>query len=163
MATTAQRVHVAHLIEYLHAHAPLLDYPPEDHRTGQDAHDWTLSEGQADILLEHGGRLMFDCSEMGAWILKCVGLWRWSSPGATGSHLLWLPDHYRDARIANVGAVVIFGPGSGDHEALVYQPDTHGGNPMLAGHGRAGFDIERLSVVASRHRPPVTFLSIAHL
>lgn len=163
MATAAQRQHVAATIDFLKAHASQLDYPPGDHRTGEDAYDWTLSEGQADRLLKGGGRMMFDCSEMGAWILRCAGLWHWSTPGATGSHLVWLPEHYTDPHIAQTGAVVIFGPGSGDHEALVYKPDTLHGNPTLGGHGRAGFDIERLSVVAARHRPPVTFLSISHL
>lgn len=164
MATTAQRQHVAHTIDWLLAHAAQLLYPPLDHRTGQDAYDWTLSEGQAEKLLAHpAGRLMFDCSELGAWVLRCAGLWPWSDPGYTGSTLDRLPSHYTDPKIALVGAVVIFGPGTGDHECLVYKPDPVNGNPLVAGHGRPGFDIGRLSAVAAGHRPPVRFCSIAHL
>lgn len=162
MATAAQRQHVAATIDFLKAHAAQLDYPPGDQRTSRDAISWGLSEGQADALLRGGGRMQLDCSETTTWILKAAGLWHLSQPGYTGSHLELLP-HYSDGREALVGALVVFGPGSGDHEALVYKPDAAGGNPTLAGHGRPGFDIERLSVVAARHRPPVTFLSIAHL
>lgn len=162
MATAAQRQHVAATIDFLKAHAAQLDYPPGDQRTSRDAISWALSEGQADVLLRGGGRMQLDCSEMGSWILKAAGLWHWSQPGYTGSHLAMLP-HYSDAKLALTGALVVFGPGSGEHAVVVYKPDAAHGNPVVAGHGRPGFDIERLSVVAARHRPPVTFLSIAHL
>lgn len=163
MATTAQRLHVVAALDFLHVHAAQLDYPPHDNRDSRDAHDWHLSEQQAEHVLSAGGRMQLDCSEVGAWVLKCAGLWRWSEPGWTGSHLQLLTQHYHDARVALTGALVVFGPGGGDHEAIVYRPDPTGGNPTIAGHGRPGFDVEPLSAAAARHRSPVTFLSIAHL
>lgn len=163
MATAAQRIHVGHSLELLQAHATQLDYPPKDNRDGRDSHDWHLSEQQATHVLAGGGRLQLDCSEVGSLVLRWAGLWRWSEPGWTGSHLELLTQHYTDPRIALVGALVVFGPDGGDHECVVYRPDAKGGNPMLAGHGRPGFDTERLTVVAARHRAPVRFLSIAHL
>src|SRR3954447_7886803 len=159
MATHAQRVHVGHTIEWLHQHAAQLDYPPHDNRDSRDAHDWHLTEQQAEHVLAAGGRLQLDCSEVGSWVLKCAGLWRWNDPGWTGSHLELLTQHYTDARIALVGALVVFGPGGGDHEAIVYHPDAAHGNPIIAGHGRPGFDVEPLLSAAARHRAPVRFLS----
>lgn len=163
MATAAQRAHVVHLIDSLRPHAAQLDYPPGDQRDSRDAAFWHMSEQTAEHVLTAGGRLQFDCSEFGAWVLKCAGLWHWADPGYTGSHLELLTQHYSDAKIARPGALVIFGPGTGDHECVVYKADAEHGNPLLAGHGRPGFDVERLAAVAARHRPPVRFLSIAHL
>lgn len=163
MATAAQRVHVVAALDFLHAHAAQLDYPLHDNRDNRDAHDWHLSEGQLDAVLRAGGRVQMDCSEVGSWVLKAAGLWRWSEPGWTGSHLQLLTQHYTDPRIALPGALVVFGPGGGDHEGIVHTPSIIAGNPLIAGHGRPGFDLEPLHTVAARHRPPVTFLSIAHL
>lgn len=163
MATAAQRQHVAHVLALLAAHASQLDYPPGDNRDSRDAHDWHLSEQQATHVLQNGGRMQLDCSEVGSWVLKCGGLWRWREPGWTGSHLLLLTQHYTNPKIALTGALVVFGPGTGDHECVVQSPDPLHGDPVVAGHGRPGFDVERLSVVRARHRAPVRFLSIAHL
>ena len=117
-------------------------------------------------VLKGGGYWQGDCSEFCPFVLKCAGLWRWSQPGATGTHLGLLP-HYDDARAAYAGALVIFGGGSGHHEAIVHTPDHRNGNPLLASHGRPGFDLVRLkdlaaSQAASGH-PGVRLLSIAHL
>jgi len=163
VATHAQRVHVGHTIEWLQAHAARLDYPPRDNRDDRDSWSWHLTEGQAEHVVAGGGRLQLDCSELGSWVLKCAGLWHWSTPGYTGSHLELLTSHYTDPRTADVGALVIFGPGTGDHECIVYRPDHDHGDPVLAGHGRPGFDVAHLSEIRARHRPPVRFLSIAHL
>lgn len=162
MATNAQRQHLHELVEFLRQHASQLDYPPGDQRDNRDAISWRLTEQQAEHVLNSGGRMQLDCSEMGAWLLKSVGCWHLPAPGYTGSHLALLP-HYKDPRIARTGALVVFGPGTGDHECVVYEPDPTNGDPLLAGHGRPGFDVERLSVVRARHRSPVTLLSVAHL
>lgn len=167
MATAAQRAHVHATITYLHAHAAQLDYPPGDQRTSRDSVSWHLTEQAAEHVLTGGGRLQMDCSEMGSWILKCAGLWRWSQPGYTGSHLDLLPVHYTNPTVARVGALVIFGPGTGHHEAVVYTPDPEHGNPLLASHGRPGFDLVPLHDEAAGQAragyPGVRFLSIAHL
>jgi hypothetical protein len=163
MATAAQRLHVQHVIESVRPHRSQLDYPPNDNRDSRDSTFWRLTESQALALLEHGGRLQFDCSEWCPWVLRCAGLWPWSQPGYTGSHLELLTQHYSDPKQALPGALVIFGPGAGDHESIVYEADPAGGNPLLSSHGRSGLDIIRLRDEARWHRPPVRFLSIAHL
>lgn len=163
MATTAQRAHVCAVLDLLHAHAGQLDYPLHDQRDNRDSTFWHLTEQQATHILNDGGRLQFDCSEMGAWVLRQAGLWHWSEPGWTGSHLKLLPSHYTDGKLAKPGALVVFGPGDGEHECVVRIADAVHGDPVVDGHGRAGYDRERLSVVRARHREPVRFLNISHL
>lgn len=166
MATPAQRTHLLHLMDYLYAHRAQLDYPHNDVRTSRDAATWLLTEQQAHHLLSVGGRMQMDCSQTGAWLLKSVGCWHWPSPGYTGSHLELLPV-YHDPRGAEVGALVVFGPGTGHHEAMVHTPDHDHGNPLLASHGRPGFDLVRLHDMAAEQaangHPGVRMLSIAHL
>lgn len=166
MATSAQRAHLHALIGYLHAHAGQLDYPPGDQRTSRDAVSWSLTEQQAEHVLNGGGRMQMDCSEMGSWLLKAVGCWHVPAPGYTGSHLDLLP-HYTNARQALTGALVVFGHGTGHHEAMVYEPDPTHGNPLLGSHGRPGFDLRTLADLAASQAaagyPGITFLSIAHL
>ena len=79
--------------------------------------------------------------------------------GYTGTLLGHLP-HYTNPKEAAVGALVVFGPGSGDHVSMVHTP---GADPLLQSHGRPGMDRLHLSQEKTWHRPPVTFLSIAHL
>jgi hypothetical protein len=74
---------------------------------------------------------------------------------------------YENPKAAGVGALVVFGPGGGHHEAIVHTPDPRNGNPLLASHGSPGYHLVRLrdlaaSQAASGH-PGVRFLSIAHL
>lgn len=166
MATTAQRKHVVHLLDELYRYRSHLDYPPGDIRTSRDLYWWHLTEQQAMHVLAGGGRLQADCSEFVPWVLKCAGLWHWSQPGATSSHVRLLPV-YTDAREAYAGSIVVFGPGGGHHEAIVHTPDRKGGNPLLFSHGRPGVDKVRLhdmqaSQTAEGH-PGVRLLSIAHL
>ncbi len=167
MATAAQRVHLSALIELLHAHAAQLDYPPHDIRGPLDSRTFTLTEQQAEHVLTSGGRLQADCSEMVTELLRWVGCadpnglgYRYA--GYTGTMLGHLP-HYLNAKAALVGALAVYGPGTGDHVSMVYKPDATHGDPLMASHGRSGFDLLRLDVERSWHRPPVTFLSIAAL
>lgn len=166
MATAAQRRHMRDAMDFLYAHRSQLDYPPGDQRDNRDAVSWRLTEQQAEHVLEHGGRVQWDCSEFCPWILKCAGCWHWSSPGYTGSHLQLLPV-YEKAKAAGLGALVVFGPGDGHHEAIVYRPDPKGGNPLLQSHGRPGMDRVSLRDMQARQtaagHPGVRFLSIAHL
>lgn len=159
--TSAQRDHARHLLDYFRAHAAQLDYPPHDHRNERDSYFWKLTEQGIDHVLGSGGRLMFDCSELFAKVLQLVGAWPLSYPGYTGTDLDLLP-HYTNPKAARTGAGVVFGPGTGDHIVMVHTPDAKG-NPLVAGHGRAGFDVLRLKTEASFHRAPVTLLSVAHL
>lgn len=165
MATSAQRAHVVAVLNFFHAHAAHLLYPPGDQRTWRDAQSWGWSEQTAEHVLEAGGYWQGDCSEFGSYVLKCAGLWKWSSPGYTGSHLQLLPV-YHDAGAAYPGALVVFGPGTGHHEAVVHTRDSRG-NPLLASHGRPGFDLVRLKALEASQTaagyPGVRLLSIAHL
>jgi len=164
MATAAQRAHLHALATELYRHRGQLDYPPGDVRQAEDARDWTLTEQQAMVLLEHGGRMMFDCSEFCAWLLKCAGLWPFAQPGWTGSDLAAAVfPHYTDPRQALTGALVVFGRPPGHHMAMVYTPDPKGGNPVCVSHGRPGLDLQRLKVLEARQPPGLVLLSIAHL
>jgi hypothetical protein len=166
VATHAQRLHVKSFLDLLYLHRAQLDYPPGDQRDNRDAAWWAMSEQQIAHVLAAGGRLSLDCSELGPKALRNAGAWPWSQAGYTGSHLQTLP-HYTNARGALIGALVVFGGGTGHHEAVVVGPDPKGGNPLLQSHGRPGMDRVRLkdlaaSQAASGH-PGVTLLSIAHL
>lgn len=166
MATTAQRAHLLELMNYMHAHRAQLLYPPGDQRTWRDSQSWAMNEQTLEHTLNAGGYWQGDCSEYGSYLLKLAGCWHWSSPGYTGSHLTLLPV-YHDPRGAMVGALVVFGAGTGHHEAMVKVPDPVDGNPLLSSHGRAGLDEVRLHDLAASQAasgyPGVRMLSIAHL
>jgi hypothetical protein len=167
--THEDRHRLEQLMRLLAEHHEQLDYPRDDVRGPLDAATFGLTHLQAVKRLEEGGRLMFDCSGC----ITCV--YKWTKPlrdpnglgfrheGYTGTMLAHLP-HYSDARDARVGAIVIFGPGAGEHGAMVLEPDPHHGNPLLFSHGfnRAGRPI-RLSLERTFHRPPVTFLNVSGL
>lgn len=164
MATKAQREHIAAVTAELYRYRSQIDYPPNDDRGAADTSSWGLTETQAMARLKAGGRLQFDCSEAFAWVLRCAGLWPLGYPGYTGTDLEVCKPHYTNTSTAMVGAGVVFGPGTGHHIAWVSEP---GKDPLLATHGRPGFDLERLSVLAAEQArmgyPGVTFISIAHL
>jgi len=166
VATTAQRKHVLSVLDFFHAHASHLLYPPHDVRTAFDNECWHWSEATTELQLEHGRYWQGDCSEFASYVLKCAGLWKWTTPGATSSHLQLLPV-YTNAKDALTGALVVFGPGGGHHEAVVHTPDARYGNPLLSSHGRPGFDAVKLRDLEAEQThmgyPGVRFLSIAHL
>lgn len=168
MATIAQRQHVKHLSDVFNAHKSQLLYPPGDVRTALEWHDWHLSEQQLELVLQHRGSVMLDCSDTASFWFKCAGLWPFANPGYTGTWIEWLGRYaYTNAKQALLAAPVVFGPGTGHHMGVVHDPDPKHGDPMIAGHGRPGFDIVPLSaLVAEQTRmgyPGYRFLSIAHL
>jgi hypothetical protein len=166
MATEAQRTHVLHLLDYFHAHAAHLLYPPGDEPTSYDRECWGWSEQTLEHVLGRGGYWQGDCSDWGTYVWKLAGLWRHTVPGWTGSILKLLPT-YTNAKAARVGAGVVFGGGTGHHFALVHTPDPKHGNPLLSSHGRPGFDAVHLHDLAAEQarmgHPGVRFCSIAHL
>lgn len=166
MATRAQRDHLHTLIGELWRFRGHLGYPPRDVRTSLDAASWALTEHERLSLYVNHGSTQDDCSQMCAWLWKAAGLWRWSQPGYTGSHLDLLPV-YHDPRGAMVGAGVVFGPGTGHHEAMVYTPDPKHGNPIVFSHGEPGVWIGPLSELEAEQtrngHPGVRMLSIARL
>ncbi len=163
MATKAQRAHAVEVMDFMHHHASHLAYPPGDERTNRDGVSWHLTEQHMKALLESGHIWQGDCSEFGSYVLKCAGLWHWSQPGWTGSHLELLPHHYTNGKLALAGALVIFGQGSGKHEAVVHTKDPRNGDPLCASHGRAGLDMLRVSQIAAAIGGGVRYLSISHL
>lgn len=167
MATLAQRGHLLALMDFLYAHRAHLRYPLNDVRTSADASSWLLTEQAAEHLLSAGGTMQMDCSQTDAWMLKSVGCYHWPAPGYTGTHLELFRPVYSDARGAMVGAVVVFGPGTGHHEAMVHTPDPHDGNPLLFSHGHPGADLVTLRDLQASQTaegfPGVRLCSIAHL
>lgn len=167
MATEAQRAHIKASWEWLHTYAVQLAYPPNDVRGPLDAATFRMSEQTAEHVLESGGRLTADCSELATEVCRWAGLadpnglgYRYA--GYTGTMLAHLP-HYTNGKDAMIGALVVFGPGTGHHVQQVIEADPKGGDPLTAGHGAPGLQIARVSEVARWQPPGVTYLSIAHL
>lgn len=160
---TADRTRLHELMHLLISHRQQLDYPAHDVRGPKDAATFALDRSQAVAKLTSGGRLMFDCS--GA--ITCIYKWtpplhdpnglHYSHEGYTGTMLAHLP-HYTDPRRARVGAIVIFGPGTGVHGAMVLEP---GDDPVLFSHGaeEAAGPI-KLSQLRRGLPGPVTFCEV---
>lgn len=169
MATKNQRAHLHGLMAFLLAHEPQCNYPRHDVRGPLDAATFALTEAEMRERIRIGGHLMFDCSQSTAQLLVwvgCKGAWlrETYSNGVpkvyTGTMLGHLP-HYTQPKNAMVGALVVYGPATGDHVSMVMEP---GPDPILWSHGYDGGPVLiRLSAQRAMHRPPVTFLSIAGL
>jgi hypothetical protein len=153
------------LMSLLLTHEPQVNYPLHDIRGAKDAATWRLTEAQLRTKLASGGHIMFDCSQAVTQICKWAGLddpngldYRYA--GFTGTLLAHLR-HYSDPRSAAMGAIVVYGPGTGDHASMVYEP---GANPLLWSHGFDGGPVLiRLSEQRKHHRAPVTFCNISRL
>lgn len=163
MASTLQRQHLAALMDYLHGERDRVHYPPvvngQIERTCRASSITTERELRRQVA---AGTLTLDCSQTVEVLCRVVGL-RWPRAlidGYTGTLLQGLR-HYTDPTHALIGALVVFGPGTGDHVGMVRK---RGGDPEIFGNGsEIGPTIEPLTAVAARHRKPVTFLSIAGL
>lgn len=110
--------------------------------------------------------MTMDCSEAVTCLCKWAGLQDpngrgYNGSGYTGTMLEHLP-HYHRAGNALPGALVVFGPGTGEHVAMVLEHDAT--NPLLFSHGGENGPIAiHLHDEAEGHPPPVTFLSVAAL
>lgn len=163
MATEAQRDHLHELMHFL------LQYEPQVHyaevRPMRSVH---FSEQQVETLLKNGHGITMDCSEGVTCLCKWAGL---SDPNRRGyngqgntSTLRQSLPNYTNPKKARTGAIVVFGPGYGEHAAMVLDPDPVHGDPLLWSHGGEHGPIAiRLSVERQYHHAPVTFLSIANL
>ena len=106
-----------------------------------------------------------DCSESVTLLCRLAGLddpngFDYDGTGYTGTLLHHLP-RYTDASKCGVGALVVFGPGSGHHVCMVKTP---GRDPLLFSHGsERGPIFIRLTDEKRYQPPPTTFLSIARL
>lgn len=117
---------------------------------------------------ENDAGVRADCSEFVTALCKWAGLEDpngngYNGAGYTGTMLKHLP-HYHNPAGAYTGALAVFGPGTGEHVAMVYEPDRRNGDPLLCSHGQErGPLLIRLSVERQFHSAPVTMLSIAGL
>lgn len=160
MATTPQRAHMAALMRWLIDHEPQVHYGQR--RPMKTA---AIREQQLADLFASGGSIIMDCSETVTLICRLAGLadpngQGYDGSGYTGTMLATLP-HYQDPRRAATGALVVFGPGAGDHVCMVLEP---GADPLLFSHGQERGPLTvSLSVERGYHRPPVTFLNVSGL
>ena len=153
------------LMDLLLHYEPQVNYPLHDIRGPKDAATFRLTESQLITKLHNNGHIMFDCSQAVTQICRWAGLddpnglgYRW--PGYTGTLLAHLR-HYSKPEGAAVGALVVYGPSTGEHVSMVYEP---GADPLLWSHGFDGGPVLiRLSKQRAMHRPPVTFLNISRL
>jgi hypothetical protein len=160
MATEEQRRRLRSLMAYLLDHEADIRYAQV-----RPMREVRLTWPEAQHRLQHGPGLTFDCSESVTCLCRWAGLHDpngngYNGHGYTGTLLGHLP-HYTSPASARVGALAVFGPGTGEHVAMVYAP---GSNPLMWSHGStAGPQLIRLASEARLHAPPVTFLSIAAL
>jgi hypothetical protein len=165
VTTHAQRLHLHELMALLLEHEPLINYPLHDVRGALDAASFMLSEQEMRHRLVTGKHLMCDCSQAVTMLCKWARLkdpngLRYRYAGYTGTLLETLP-HYTNPKAAKVGALVVYGPGTGEHVSMVYEP---GEDPLLWSHGFDGGPVLiRLSAQRKVHHAPVTFCSIAGL
>jgi hypothetical protein len=164
--TAADRQRLVSLARYLIEHRNQLGYPVNDVRGPLDQATWKITTALGmQRAITAGKTLTFDCSQ------AVTQLYRWaklSDPngldythsGYTGTMLAHLR-HYSDASAARDGALVVFGPGTGEHVSMVIE---RGPDPVLFSHGatHASGPI-RLSVERTFHRPPVTLLNVSGL
>jgi hypothetical protein len=167
MATTAQRDELCTIMDYLHAHAVQVHYPPISHGQIERTESVASINSFADIKVRverHGGWTV-DCSQCVIALLGAVGLHVRDRDGFTGT-LLTDPSlfHYRDPRHAYPGALAVFGPPPGHHVVMVRHRDAVHGNPVVFSQGQES-DPRYLSLLseAAGQPPPVTMLSIAGL
>lgn len=160
MATPAQRKHLLDLMNFLVEQEPRVHYAQV--RPMQTIH-WR--EQQVVNLLYHGGSITMDCSEAVTCLCKWAGLkdpngLNYNGRGFTGTLLGNLP-HYTDPAKAKIGALVVFGRGSGHHVCMVAKA---GADPVLWSHGQERGPIWIPLSDEQKYQPgPATFLSIAHL
>jgi hypothetical protein len=161
MPSTAQRSELAALMDWLHEERARIHYPRDDIRVETVHQIRSVADVKARVLRRHGWTV--DCSQMDEALLRAVGLHLPFTDGATGSFLDNLP-HYHDAREAYIGALAVFGPGSGHHMGMVRHRDVIHGNPVLFSHGQES-DPRYISLLseAAFQPAPWTMLSIAHL
>lgn len=161
MATSVQRLQLARLMDLLVREKVRVHYRQARRMQTRRIHSLHLLQ---QTLYDANGITM-DCSESVTMLCHIVGLddpngFDYDGHGFTGTLLHHLP-HYTDPRKAKVGALVVFGPGSGDHVCMVRRS---GADPTLFSHGSERGPIWiKLSDEKRFQRPPTVFLSIAKL
>lgn len=158
----SQRDNLARMANFLIGEAARIDYVQR-----RPMQLTRLSFAEVERILRSGGRITGDCSESVTALFKWAGCKdpngnNYNGSGFTGTMLAHLP-HYSDPARAHVGALCVWGGGSGEHVAMVIQ--RNGSNPIMFSHGgtigplRISLDVE-----SSFHRGvPRTFLDVGHL
>jgi hypothetical protein len=160
VSEVTQREHLKRLMLWLIKNEPLVDYAQV-----RPMQTISLSESDVAARFRQGKKITMDCSESVTVLCRWAGLRDpngrgYNGAGYTGDELDHLP-HYSDPAKAKVGALVVFGPGTGEHVCMVIES---GPDPLLFSHGQKGGPIAiRLSRERQFHSPPVTFLSIGGL
>jgi hypothetical protein len=159
----AQRMALRDTMKLLVDHEPQVNYPFKDIRGAKDAATFRLTGAQMRAALKAGKHLMMDCSQGVTCLFKWAGLedpngHSYRDAGFTGTLLHHLPRH-PDPSKARVGALVVYGPATGEHVSMVFSP---GKDPLLWSHGfDGGPQLIRLSRQRQSHHLPVTFLDIS--
>jgi hypothetical protein len=162
MVTEAQRDQLGQLMDWAFSERSRILYPHDDIRTATVGDITSIADFKAAVL---AGRAVWDCTQLTYALLGAVFHGVRNQDGYTGTQLEDFP-HYTDPRAALVGALVVVGPGTGEHGMMVRHPDKIHGDPTVISHGGPPpFNCRYipLSVEAESHEPPVTMLSIAAL
>jgi hypothetical protein len=161
LTTEVEREKMAMLMDTLVENEPEVHY--KEIRPMPTCSIHSVTELRKQLASKNG--ITMDCSESVTLICKLAGLKDpngndFNCRGFTGTLLKNLP-HYTDPRIARIGALVVFGPGDGEHVCMVRH---RGKNPTLFSHGqeRGPFYIS-LSEERKFHASPVRFLNISKL
>lgn len=160
MARADQRAHLEAAARFLIAHEGLIHYAQRRPMTTR-----YLREQETEDRFLKNRTISMDCSEAVTLLCRWAGLEdpngrNYDGAGYTGTLLAHLP-HYSDADAAETGALVVYGPGTGDHVCMVLDP---GKDPLLFSHGQERGPVAvHHSVEKAWHRPPAIFLSIESL
>jgi hypothetical protein len=161
VATQAQRDELHVLMDYCVAHRGQIHYPPGDRRTETVLHIRSIADIHARIMSPHGWQV--DCSQFVVALLLAAGCKVPHPDGYTGTLLADLP-HYTNGKVAKVGALVVYGPGTGHHVTMTHTPDKKGGNPLQCSQGQEADPCLIFMAQEAAYQPsPHTFLSIAAL
>lgn len=110
--------------------------------------------------------MWIDCSESVTLLCHIAGFkdpngQGYNGYGYTGTILNYCKPHFTSPGSANIGTLLVCGPGAGDHVMAVYKP---GNNPLLFSMGtEADPKFVRYSSIVPYLRKPAQFCSIAKL
>lgn len=157
------RSEIGDLLDWCCDRRDRIHYPPGDRRVLNVTAELIPDLVAFKTLIVRPGGVTFDCSQFVYAILLAVGLKPPRPWGYTGTLLADFP-HYSDPRDALVGAVVVYGPGTGRHTTITRHADPTHGNPVQCSQGQES-DPRMISLLseAAGQPAPVTMLSIAHL
>jgi len=133
MATSAERKRAAAVMDYLVNHTGKVHYRQSRPMSTR----WINTMDELRKAIARSGGITCDCSESVTLICHIAGMndpngFKYNGYGYTGTILNYCKPHYTDPSKANIGALVVCGPGAGDHVMMVRRP---GKDPLLFSHG----------------------------